>query len=171
MRGEEPLDLPCCRGHDWRKRSREVKKQRGKECERCGEHNGKYEHYPIQLHTHHIVKGKHLPLSVARIDANLVVVCERCHGRMEGEPAAKQYEWTGYVDLADTLYLLTLEETIEPTALQTFGFSVFKSYGLLETVRKLRLARRLETGEYQVAPNRLPYDAIEPDRDSLAPAK
>lgn len=157
----ERLDRPANRGYDWQKRSREIKEKRGKKCERCGDHNENYEYYPVALQTHHVVKGRHLPIANSRCAVNLVVVCRQCHGHMEAEPAANQYRQCGYLAMANTLELLSIQESVLPEAVaQKLDIDIFSAYGNLEAARRLRLANRGADGRYHATPDRLPYPAI-----------
>jgi len=161
MTDGEVLDAPSNRGYDWVQKSKQIKKQRGEVCEQCGKSKGKHGNGYIALETHHIVKGRHLPVSVARHPVNLVVVCNVCHGGLENRSVITQYQQTGKLTMANTLELLRMSDPILPTVLaERLDVDIFSAYGYLQAATKLRLARRTNTGVYEVAPDRLPYDAI-----------
>ena len=160
------LDYPSNRGYAWEQTSKQIKKQRGEVCEQCGKSKGKNGNDYIALETHHIVKGRHLPVSAARHPVNLVVVCKVCHGGLEDESVITQYQQTGKLTMANALELLRMSDSILPTTLaERLDVDIFSAYGYLQAATKLRLARRTNTGAYEVAPDRLPYNAIRPIED------
>jgi len=161
MANGEVLDAPSNRGYEWEQKSKQIKKQRGEICEQCGKSKGKHGNDYIALETHHIVKGRHLPVSAARHPVNLVVVCNVCHGGLENRSVITQYQQTGKFAMANALELPRMSDSILPTVLAgRLGIDIFSAYGYLQAATKLRLARRTNTGAYEVAPDRLPYDAI-----------
>lgn len=102
----DELDVPSSRGYDWEKRANEIKKRDDEICQRCGDHNEHYEYYPVTLEVHHIVAGKYLPKSMARVDLNLVTVCVTCHRKLEGAHVERQLAETGRDDALRILNLL-----------------------------------------------------------------
>ena len=151
------LDIPAERGYAWKVRSDEIKERDGYVCQRCGESNEKYEHYPIRLQTHHIVNGRNLTVADARIGLNLTTVCYRCHARLEGEPAEKQFRATGRKKKAANTLLLLVEGRATPqyAAGQT-GNGVIEMYGTLHNLERLRLVTRLAAGLYELNPKEVP---------------
>lgn len=92
---DEGFDAPKSREYDWKKRSNEIKERDDYICQRCGRHNGNYEHHPLSMETHHIVPGKYLPKADARVGLNLVTVCGTCHSWLEGAHVGYQLAETG----------------------------------------------------------------------------
>lgn len=108
---EGPIfDAPAARGYDWEKRSNEIKKRDNNVCQRCGDHNGNYEHHPLVMETHHLVPGKFLPKADARVDLNLVTVCGSCHGRLEGSHIERQFAETDRNEALRVLRILKERE-------------------------------------------------------------
>lgn len=103
---ENNFDVPASRGYDWEKRSKEIKERDEGICQKCGNHNGNYEYYPLSMEVHHIVAGKYLPKSGARVDLNLVTLCGTCHGNLEGTHVERQLAETGRNDALQILNLL-----------------------------------------------------------------
>lgn len=102
----DELDVPSSRGYYWEKRSNEIKERDDEVCQRCGDHNGNYEYYPLSMEVHHIVPGKYLPKSDARVDLNLVTVCVTCHRNLEGSHIERQLAETSREDALQILNLL-----------------------------------------------------------------
>ncbi|WP_339104218.1 HNH endonuclease [Haloterrigena salinisoli] len=99
------FDAPASRSSDWKNRATEIKERDNYVCQRCGDHNGNHEQSPLSLETHHIVPGKYLPKSDARVGLNLVTVCESCHGFLEGS----HVEWQlAEIGRDDALQILTV---------------------------------------------------------------
>ncbi|MDG5761534.1 HNH endonuclease [Natronococcus sp. A-GB1] len=88
------FDVPKARGSDWTKRATEVRTRDNNVCQRCGDHNGNYEYYPLSMAVHHIVPGKYLPKADARLDLNLVTGYGTCHTRLEGAHVERQFAET-----------------------------------------------------------------------------
>lgn len=103
---ENDFDVPASRGYDWEKRAKEIKERDEGVCQRCGDHNGNYEYFPVSMEVHHIVPGKYLPKSDARVGLNLVTVCSTCHGRLEGSHVERQLAETGRDNALQILNLL-----------------------------------------------------------------
>ena len=100
------LDLPASRRYDWEKRANEIRERDEEVCQRCRNHNGNYEYYPLTMEVHHIVPGKLLPKSAARVGLNLVTVCGTCHENLEGSHVEHQLAETGREDALSILNLL-----------------------------------------------------------------
>lgn len=77
-------DKPENRGRQWETRAEEIKDRDDHTCQSCGARIA-------APHTHHIIKGRHLPVGNARVWSNLVTVCRSCHNDLEGLPPVVQF--------------------------------------------------------------------------------
>lgn len=80
------------------KRANQITERDGNTCQRCGDHNGNYDDFPLAMNAHHIVPGKHLSKSDARVDLNLVTLCGTCHANLEGVHVEQQLAEIGQHD-------------------------------------------------------------------------
>lgn len=154
------LDTPGSRGYEWKKLSDRVKDKYDWTCQSCGLEygTGNPGRGWVGIETHHVVRGRYLPVGAARCDINLVPVCDGCHGRIEGNPPEKQYRIVGWTDIADTIALLKQERvTPEFVDIET-GMGVLKAYAVLDQLETIRIARNLCNRLYELNPNRVTDD-------------
>ncbi|ELY63488.1 HNH endonuclease [Natrinema versiforme] len=107
------FDVPASRSYDWEKRATEIKERDNYVCQRCGNHNGNYENYPLTMEAHHLVPGKYLSKPDARVELNLIAVCESCHGYLEGSHIEWQLNEIGRDDALQILSVLK-ERSLSP---------------------------------------------------------
>ncbi|WP_425607717.1 HNH endonuclease [Natrononativus amylolyticus] len=100
------FDDASSRGYGWRKRANQINERDDDVCQRCGDCNENYDHFPLAMSTHHIVPGKYLPKSDARVDLNLVTLCRTCHGSLEGVHVERQLAAIGRDDTLQVLEFL-----------------------------------------------------------------
>jgi len=108
--GSVEFDVPASRSYDWEKRATAIKERDNYVCQRCGDHNGNYEQYPLAMEAHHLVPGKYLPKPAARVELNLIAVCESCHGSLEGSHVEWQLAEIGRDEALQLLQLLKEQE-------------------------------------------------------------
>lgn len=99
-------DTPERRGHEWDNRTEEIKDRDNYTCQSCGVEN-------VELHVHHIVKGRHLPVGNARVWSNLVTLCRPCHDDFEGLPPLRQFRRLGQQDGDMSRYRYDVADVIE----------------------------------------------------------
>lgn len=149
-------DVPANRSTAWQHRSKEIKQRDGYVCQRCGRSNHDRKYNPIVHQTHHIVKGDYLPVDDARIDLNLVTLCTRCHGRIEGNRVESQFHAIGREDVAAVLTLIK-EGRVTPWFVDSHtDVSVLQAYSILEQLERLGLVHRLDGSLYEVETNTHP---------------
>lgn len=146
-------DVPQYRGTDWAKRRDEILDRDEEVCQRCGDYNGEGRDY-VDLEVHHIVKGKHLPITDSRIDLNLVTVCSECHGWLEsqGVTVEDQFRAVGRQDVADALSLLKESECTPAAVNDGIGLDTACSRDLLENFVRLKLAQQSGSDQYDLGP-------------------
>lgn len=156
------LDLPGERGYDWQKLSERVKREADYVCQCCGRPRKSDEWGYIGLVTHHIVKGRHLPKTDARLWVNLVAVCDSCHGRLEGNPYPSQFREVGRELTANVLEMLNEGRVTPGYVSNQLGVGMLEAFGQLEYLCRLQLAMRLYGMLYE---RRRPRELVDDPRE------
>ena len=81
-------------GKDWKKRARAAKERAGWKCAKCGVRHGTLRYsnwtereWPVYLQAHHLNGDPENP------QADLLVVCPRCHWRFFRTPSGRPPAW------------------------------------------------------------------------------
>ena len=152
----DELDIPTSRGYDWEKRANEIKERDEEVCQRCGDHNGHYEYYPLSMEVHHIVPGKYLPKSAARVDLNLVTVCGTCHRNLEGSHVERQFAETDRDEALQILNLLKDRRRSVPSIARKAELSEDRVRVLVNQLQSMNCVTNPEQEFYQaVCPARV----------------
>lgn len=148
------VDNPQDRGSGWQARRRQIIKRDENTCRQCGDSPDRYEKYiPIGIEVHHIVKGRDLPKTRARMDCNLVSLCSRCHNVIERRSPEEQFMLVGEEELADTLVLLKEGRVTIGYVCDAVGMGLMEGCFVLHKLELLDLVRKVHkpTGLYELA--------------------
>ncbi|MDG5820194.1 HNH endonuclease [Natronococcus sp. A-GB7] len=161
------FDVPEERGSDWTKRATEVRKRDNSVCQRCGNHNGNDEYYPLSMAAHHIVPGKYLPKADARLDLNLVTVCGTCHNRLEGAHVERQFAKTDRDEALRVLRVLKEGGQTVYTLERELDLPEERLRSLVSQLERMNCLRTRENVRYRAACPGTAWSALEKLRSEL----